>query len=193
VWRLPLPPPCGARGRARGGGGGGGGWGGGGRGGAAPPRAGPPGPGGGPASHDEAFDWLAWLADEQLVLDIGALAFWSWWVTPDGMHKRFDTRFFVAEVPAAQAGVTTHDTVEITDSRWLTPQAALAAQEAGEVVIIFPTRRNLEVLGAQPSAVAAIAAAREGRTDRRRIQPRMVAVGQVPMVQHPYEDTPHPV
>lgn len=145
------------------------------------------------ATRGEPYDWRPWLAEEELVLDLGALAFWSWWVTPHGENKRFDTRFFVAELPAEQAEVAAHDAVELTDMRWSTPQAALAAADAREVLIIFPTRRNLQTLAELPSAAAAVAAAREGRTDRRRIMPTLVLDGEVPMVQHPYEDDPEPV
>jgi hypothetical protein len=36
-------------------------------------------------------------------------------------------------------------------------------------------------------------AARDGRVDRRRIQPTIVLVDGRPMVQHPYEDVPSPI
>jgi hypothetical protein len=38
----------------------------------------------------------AWLAAQGLCLDLGALTYWSRWITPLGEHKRYDTRFFVA-------------------------------------------------------------------------------------------------
>ncbi|MTV24713.1 NUDIX hydrolase [Nitriliruptoraceae bacterium ZYF776] len=145
------------------------------------------------AARGEPYDWRPWLADEDLVLDLGGLAFWSWWLTPHGMHKRFDTRFFVAALPAAQADVAAHDEVETTAMRWLTPRAALDAQAAGEVTIIFPTRRNLQALEAYTVAADAVAAAAAGRTDRRPILPTLVLDGDVPMVQHPYEDAPEAV
>jgi 8-oxo-dGTP pyrophosphatase MutT (NUDIX family) len=49
------------------------------------------------------------------------------WITPRGMPKRFDTRFFVAAVPAACAVQV--DGVEIVDHRWV-GVADLAAQRA---------------------------------------------------------------
>jgi 8-oxo-dGTP pyrophosphatase MutT (NUDIX family) len=137
------------------------------------------------------WDWRPWLADEGLVLDLGALALWSWWVTPLGQHKRFDTRFLIAQLPAGQ--VAFHDEVETTSLRWIAPVEALAEQAAGHATIIFPTRRNLQVLAGFDRASAAWRAAQAGEVDRRRIQPTIVMVDGRPMVQHPYEDTPEPI
>jgi hypothetical protein len=36
------------------------------------------------------------FAAQGLCLDLGALTYWSRWITPLGEHKRYDTRFFVA-------------------------------------------------------------------------------------------------
>jgi 8-oxo-dGTP pyrophosphatase MutT (NUDIX family) len=143
------------------------------------------------AERGTAWDWRPWLSDEGLVLDLGALAFWSWWVTPVGQHKRFDTRFLIAHLPPRQ--VAHHDDVENTGLRWLSPAAALEEQARAAATIIFPTRRNLAALAAHGSADEAWEAARDGRVDRRRIQPSIVLVDGRPMVQHPYEDAPSPI
>lgn len=140
------------------------------------------------AARGEPWDWRPWLVAEDLVLDLDALALWSWWVTPEGQHKRFDTRFFIAAAPPQQ--VADHDRIEATDSVWTSPQDALAAQHRGEVTIIFPTRRNLETLARFPSSEAAIAAARAGEIDQRRVVPRLVRVDGRTLVQHPFEDAP---
>lgn len=102
-------------------------------------------------------DWHAWLVEADLVLDLAALAPWSWWVTPQGVHRRFDTRFFAVALPEVQADVAAHDTVEVTSSRWTSPAAALAAHRDGEAVVIFPTRCNLEDLAGFTTAAAAVA------------------------------------
>lgn len=144
------------------------------------------------AARGSGWDWRGWLADEDLVLDLGALAFWSWWVTPDGLHRRYSTRFFLAAVPREQAAAPGHDAIETTDSRWATPASALDAQRAGEVTIIYPTRQNLLALGAHHRAHAAWQAAATGRTDRRPLQPRIVRVEGAPMIQHPDGGAPEP-
>lgn len=143
------------------------------------------------ASRDERFDWRPWLAEQRLVLDLGALAMWSWWVTPAGRHKRFDTRFLTAKLPGDQAAA--HDQVEMTSLRWIRPADALAAQARGETVMIYPTRRNLRDLAAYDDADALWEAAANDRVDRRRIQPTVVRVDGQSMVQHPDGEPPEPV
>jgi 8-oxo-dGTP pyrophosphatase MutT (NUDIX family) len=139
-------------------------------------------------ARDESWDWRRWLEDEALVLDLRSLEFWSWWVTPEGQHKRFDTRFFLAVLPPGQAPA--QDDVEATSIGWWRPQDALDAHERGEATIIFPTRRNLEALARFGTADAARQAAQTGEVDTRRIQPTVVEVDGELMVQHPYEDDP---
>lgn len=65
---------------------------------------------------------------EELSLPVMATALrpWSRWVTPivgGVIRKRFDTRFFLARVPAGQVAV--HDNREATESVWLAPREAL--------------------------------------------------------------------
>jgi 8-oxo-dGTP pyrophosphatase MutT (NUDIX family) len=124
------------------------------------------------ASRDESWDWAGWLEAERLVLDLGALAWWSWWVTPREVHKRFETWFFVSAVPEDQAGA--HDEIETVASRWTSPDAALRAGRTGEVTIVYPTRKNLEGLAGYGSAAAVLEAARSGEVDRRRVLPEVV-------------------
>lgn len=139
----------------------------------------------------ERWDWRPWLAAEGLVLDLGALAYFSWWATPAGVHRRFDTRFFLARLPHEQALVAAHDDVETTGSRWIAPRDALAQAGRGAVTIVYPTRKNLAALAGYPSAAAAFAAAAAGETDRRRVQPHIVRgpEGEL-LVQHPHGGPP---
>lgn len=138
----------------------------------------------------DAWNWNGWLRDRELVLDLGALSFFAWWVTPTGVHRRYDTRFFVATVPPQQENVPTHDHIETVSSRWVTPQAALAAGRAGEVTLVYPTRKNLETLAGYTTAAGVVEAARAGRTDTRRLQPRLVEVEGRMLVQHPDGGSP---
>jgi 8-oxo-dGTP pyrophosphatase MutT (NUDIX family) len=41
--------------------------------------------------------------DTGLTLDVSGLVYYSHWLTPPGLPKRFDTRFFVARAPARSA------------------------------------------------------------------------------------------
>ncbi len=136
------------------------------------------------ADRDATFDLEAWLEAEDLVLDLGALVWWSWWITPHGLHRRYTTRFFLAPVPADQIGV--HDDVETVSSRWLTPRAALEAGADGQFNIVYPTRHNLRALAAYGSAVEALEAARRGDVDRRPQLPEVVEEDGQVRVRHPY-------
>ncbi len=135
------------------------------------------------AARDGSHDWAGWLHGHGLVLDLDALAMWSWWVTPEGLPRRFDTRFLIAALPPGQHA--SHDAVETTAMRWTTPAAALTAYSTGQLHVIYPTRCTLEQLDAHPTAAAAVRAARAGAVDLRRIEPTVVHVDGTPMVQHP--------
>jgi len=143
------------------------------------------------AARDGAYDWREWLARHELVLDLDAMAMWSWWLTPQGEPRRYDTRFLVAGLPAGQAA--THDEVETTSMRWIRPADALTAHAEGRLHVIFPTRRTLEQLAAHPDAASVLAAARSEAVDLRRIEPSVVRVDGAPMVQHPDGGPPAPV
>ena len=142
-------------------------------------------------ARDADHDWRPWLAERGLVLELGWLGLWSWWATPVGQHRRFETRFLLAPAPAEQAAA--HDEVETTALRWLAPTAALEAQARGEVTVIYPTRRNLAALAAYPDVAAVTRAVAAGEVDRRRIEPTLVPVDGTTMVQHPDGGPPEPV
>jgi glyoxylase-like metal-dependent hydrolase (beta-lactamase superfamily II)/8-oxo-dGTP pyrophosphatase MutT (NUDIX family) len=66
------------------------------------------------------------------------------WTTPPIMPRRFDTRFFVAELPADAE--PTFLTEEIVSHRWLTARAGLDAMAAGELAMWLPTSATLQQL-----------------------------------------------
>ncbi len=66
------------------------------------------------------------------------------WTTPPIMARRFDTRFFAAELP--DGAEATFETDEIVGSRWDTPRAALDAMAAGEIAMWIPTSATLQQL-----------------------------------------------
>jgi 8-oxo-dGTP pyrophosphatase MutT (NUDIX family) len=105
--------------------------------------------------HD--FDTL--VLRHGLVLATDELFPVSHWVTPPGGPRRYDTWFFLA---AAPEGEYLHDDTELIASAWVRPADALAAGERGEVDLIFPTRKNLELLARFPTAASALAAVRAG-------------------------------
>jgi 8-oxo-dGTP pyrophosphatase MutT (NUDIX family) len=83
-------------------------------------------------------------AREGLVLAPERLAYWAHWITPLSRPRRFDTRFFLAVLPAGQAAL--HCAVETTDGLWVSPSAALAGHRAGEFPLVFATLAHLRRL-----------------------------------------------
>jgi 8-oxo-dGTP pyrophosphatase MutT (NUDIX family) len=110
--------------------------------------------------------------------DPGELVEFSRWITPAEVRTRFDTHFFLAPVPAGQEPRV--DGEECVELAWFTPQGALDAHSAEEIVLVFPTIKHLEQLLAFPSAEVLLAHAR-GR-DVRPIQPKVFMDGEVARV-----------
>ena len=95
------------------------------------------------------------VVDEDLLLDVGALHLFAHWITPPGPPRRYDTWFFVADAPPGHAYL--HDDGETVASEWVRPADALARAAAGELELIFPTMRSLDVLSNYESAGALLA------------------------------------
>jgi 8-oxo-dGTP pyrophosphatase MutT (NUDIX family) len=115
--------------------------------------------------------------------DADALIPFSRWITPAQVKIRFDTWFFLAEAPAGARPRV--DGRECVDWRWSTPAAALAAREAGELEMIFPTIKHLEQLAGFPSAAAALDHART--QEIRSVEPRVVMEGETARILLPGE------
>jgi 8-oxo-dGTP pyrophosphatase MutT (NUDIX family) len=75
-----------------------------------------------------------------------ALVEFSRWITPAEVTVRFDTRFFLAELPDGQEPEI--DGEECVEQGWFTPQGALDAHGRQEIVLVFPTIKHLEQLSA---------------------------------------------
>ncbi|HZV75378.1 MAG TPA: NUDIX hydrolase [Conexibacter sp.] len=110
--------------------------------------------------------------------DPAQLVPFSRWITPAAVKIRFDTWFFLS--PVADDTAPAIDGGECVDWRWSTPQAALDAHAAGELMLVFPTIKHLEQLAAFPHAEALVGHAR-GRTVEP-VEPRVVLEGEVARV-----------
>jgi 8-oxo-dGTP pyrophosphatase MutT (NUDIX family) len=93
------------------------------------------------------------------------------WITPELIATRFDAWFFLALAPAHTPPKA--DGIETTEARWFEPAAALAAQEAGELVLSFPTQTQLRWLSEFPTSDEALAAYRERKLEP--ILPKVIA------------------
>jgi 8-oxo-dGTP pyrophosphatase MutT (NUDIX family) len=80
-----------------------------------------------------------------LTLDPDALVPFARWCPNFKETRTFDTRFYLARVAADHAEARVDET-ENVHLFWATAADVLARADAGEVKIIFPTRRNLERL-----------------------------------------------
>jgi recombination protein RecT len=99
------------------------------------------------------------------------LVMFARWVTPAQLRRRFDTRFFVARLPAGQ---TIHPQEgEVTDWRWVSPRRAL---ESAEITLVYATRAILESVAGEEDSGALFARARSMR-DFPVIEPRIVRAG----------------
>ncbi len=83
----------------------------------------------------------------------------SRWITPEVISRRFDAWFFLALAPAHSPPQP--DGVETVEASWFEPANALEAHAAGELVLAFPTVKQLESLLPYRSSDEAIAAHRE--------------------------------
>jgi 8-oxo-dGTP pyrophosphatase MutT (NUDIX family) len=119
--------------------------------------------------------FLDLLTAQDLVLDVDRLHLFSHWITPAGMPRRYDTWFFVAEAPEGHTYL--HDDGETVASTWIRPADALERADAGEIELIFPTRRSLETLTRFESAAEVVAVVRDASDLPPATQPRIVADG----------------
>jgi 8-oxo-dGTP pyrophosphatase MutT (NUDIX family) len=96
-----------------------------------------------------------------LSLRTDLLALWGSWVTPVFEPRRYDTRFFVAEMPEGQ--VTRDVSTESDEVTWLGAMEAVEAVEAKKMFMLPPTYFTcLEV--AQHATPAEVLAAAEERS-----------------------------
>ncbi len=78
-------------------------------------------------------------------LRLDRLVPWARWITPEAESRRYDTRFFLLELPAGQIGH--HDDHETTMSFWASPTAVLEKFARGEIFLAPPTTRTLRAAG----------------------------------------------
>jgi 8-oxo-dGTP pyrophosphatase MutT (NUDIX family) len=125
------------------------------------------------------------LAEEAAIAldDADALVKFSRWITPAEVQIRFDTHFFLATLPDGQQPRV--DGQECVDLGWFSPDAALAAHSAQEILLVFPTIKHLEQLREFASADELLAYAR-GR-EVQPVQPRVVLEGEVARILLPGE------
>jgi len=121
-------------------------------------------------------------------VDPAGLVKYSRWITPPEVRIRFDTHFFLADLPEGQEARI--DGQECVDVAWLAPQDALDRHHAGTFPLVFPTIAHLEQFAAFPSAAALTAHARARTVEP--VEPRVrLDEGEVARVVLPWEPGYH--
>jgi 8-oxo-dGTP pyrophosphatase MutT (NUDIX family) len=115
--------------------------------------------------------------------DARQLVKFSRWITPAQVQIRFDTHFYLAELPAGQQPQV--DGQECIDLGWYTPEAALASHRAGDIDLVFPTIKHLEQLSEFSSVDELLAHARARTVEP--VQPKVVLEGEVARILLPGE------
>jgi 8-oxo-dGTP pyrophosphatase MutT (NUDIX family) len=104
------------------------------------------------------------LARRDLVLRADLLRCWAHWITPESEPLRYDTRFFVAALPAGQH---TRDVGgEYDTAEWVRPAVAVERCSRGVMPMLPPTLHTFRELASYGSVAEVLAAA-----DHRRIEP----------------------
>ena len=106
-----------------------------------------------------------------VVLRADELVLVSRWITPAPLPKRFDTWFFAGLGDDSPIEV---DGGEIHDHRWITPDAALAAQQSGAIELPPPTFVTITCLAACRSAADALVGFARGPVET--FEPRLYPV-----------------
>ena len=138
--------------------------------------------------EDRSPSFAEFLRQHDLQADCAALSFYSHWITPEMMPKRFDTHFFIAAAPDGQAGL--HDGREMVDSIWIRPKDAIKDGESGKRQVIFPTRMNLAMIAECENVAQAMEEAKARKVVT--VLPKLDARGDRPVLRIP-EEAGYPV
>ncbi|VXB09991.1 Diadenosine hexaphosphate hydrolase [Microbacterium sp. 8M] len=104
---------------------------------------------------------------EEAGLELERLVPLSCWVPPAGIPKRVRTWFFLAADPG---GALRPAPDEVVEARWFAPESALAARDAGEIVLMPPTWRTLHALRGAAGVEDALARTGDPAVFRTRMQ-----------------------
>ncbi|MFY9914569.1 MAG: NUDIX hydrolase [Nocardioidaceae bacterium] len=110
---------------------------------------------------DRTLGFADFLDRRGLVLRTDLLSAWAHWITPEFEPRRYDTRFFLAAMPAGQR--TRDVSGEADHVVWLAPRDALDGVDSGTMAMLPPTYVTVQEMAAFDSTVAALTAARERR------------------------------
>ena len=105
---------------------------------------------------DRELAFSDFLSARGLVVRTDLLGLWAHWITPEFEERRYDTRFFLAALPAGQ--LTRDVSTEADEVCWLTPADALARLVRGQIEMLPPTAVMLHELSEYRSITDVLAA-----------------------------------
>lgn len=124
--------------------------------------------------NSNEVDWAQFVKESGMHLCCDELHYFSHWITPRAMSKRYTTRFFIARCPGDQCATQVDG--ELTDACWISAGDALAAGENGDMRLYFPTIKILQGLARYDSVDALMEwADQQARDGVAAILPEMVA------------------
>lgn len=103
------------------------------------------------------------LEQRSLQLRSDLLGAWTRWITPRFEERRFDTFFFVAALPAGQHSRDVSGEADL--ARWVRPEEAVRAADAGEMAMLPPTWQVLRDLADFSDVAAVLAAGADRRVE----------------------------
>jgi 8-oxo-dGTP pyrophosphatase MutT (NUDIX family) len=90
------------------------------------------------------ISFLDMLKMEEMILNLERLTYFGSLTTPKERPIRFETRFFIAQLPKGQSPEP--DSNEIDHAAWYTPEEALSAYKRREISIMPPTILALKTI-----------------------------------------------
>lgn len=86
--------------------------------------------------RDKTTSFEKLLRDRKLSLCLSAMSPWAHWITPEGMKKRYETRFLIAPLPSGS--VCTPEPTETPEGIWIDPRSALMENSTGNLRLSPP-------------------------------------------------------
>ncbi len=106
---------------------------------------------------DRSCGFADFLQRRQLILRSDLLRAWAHWITPEFEPRRYDTRFFLAALPAGQ--LTRDVSGEADEVTWMQPVRATGAVDDGTMAMLPPTYITLQDLAGFVTVEEALVAA----------------------------------
>ncbi len=125
------------------------------------------------AALPHAEDLVTAVSHEGLRLALDAVVPIAHWVTPEIESRRYDTRFFLAEMPKGQS--PRHDASETTELLWVSPAEAVERCRRGQIMLPPPTWTTLRHLARFETLDDVLTWARQTRIVR--VQPGFIRDG----------------